>query len=99
MVAKVKAKKKIPTATSAVKTRKGRTTTTRLSSKNQVTLPVEIIRKAGFKVGQSINCRVTEDGKIELSPPENPIMGLIGAGKGIFDDFDLDKERADAWGE
>ena len=95
MVAKVKAKKKA----AAIKTRRGRTTTTRLSSKNQVTLPVEIIRKAGFKVGQSINCRVTEDGKIELSPPENPIMSLIGAGKGIFDDFDLDKERADAWGE
>ena len=95
MVAKVKAKRKAP----VVKTRKGRTTTTRLSSKNQVTLPVEIIRKAGFKVGDTINCRVTEDGKIELSPPENPIMSLIGAGKGIFDDFDLDKERADAWGE
>ena len=99
MVAKVKAKKKTPPAKSAVKTRKGRTTTTRLSSKNQVTLPVEIIRKAGFKVGDTINCTVTKDGKIELSPPENPIMSLIGAGKGIFDDFDLEKERADAWGE
>ncbi len=95
MVTKVKAKKKAP----AVKTRRGRTTTTRLSSKNQVTLPVEIIRKAGFRVGQTINCRVTEDGKIELSPPENPIMSLFGAGNGIFDDFDLEAERADAWGE
>ena len=95
MVAKVKAKKK----PRAVKTRKGRTTTTRLSSKNQVTLPVEIIRKAGFKVGDTLNCAVTKEGKIELSPPENPIMSLIGAGNGIFDDLDWEAERADAWGE
>lgn len=95
MVAKVKAKKNAP----VVKTRKGRTTTTRLSSKNQVTLPVEIIRKAGFKVGDTLNCTVNKDGKIELSPPENPIMSLIGAGDGIFDDFDLEAERADGWGE
>jgi bifunctional DNA-binding transcriptional regulator/antitoxin component of YhaV-PrlF toxin-antitoxin module len=99
MVAKVKAKKKPPPAKSAVKTRKGRTTTTRLSSKNQVTLPVEIIRKAGFRVGDTINCTVTKDGKIELSAPENPIMSLIGAGNGIFDDLDWRAERADAWGE
>lgn len=95
MVAKVKAKKKTP----AIKTRKGRTTTTRLSSKNQVTLPVEIIRKAGFKVGDSINCTVNEQGKIELSIPENRIMSLFGAGNGIFDDLDWEAERADAWGE
>jgi len=99
MVAKVKAKKKVPVAKTAIRTRKGRTTTTRLSSKNQVTLPVEIIRKAGFKAGDILNCAVNKEGKIELSPPENPIMSLIGAGKGIFDDFDLEKERADAWGE
>lgn len=99
MAAKVKAKKKAPIAKALVRTRKGRTTTTRLSSKNQVTLPVEIIRKAGFKVGHTINCRVTEDGKVELSYPENPIMSLFGAGNGIFDDLDWDVERAEAWGE
>lgn len=96
MKAKVKAKKK--TAVQP-RTRKGRTTTTRLSAKNQITLPVDIIRKAGFKVGDTINCTVTKDGKIELSPPENPIMRLIGAGNGIFDDFDLEKERAEGWPE
>ena len=96
MKAKVKAKKK---AAVTVKTRKGRTTTTRLSAKNQITLPVDIIRKAGFKVGDTINCTVNKAGKIELAPPENPIMKLIGAGNGIFDDFDLEAERAFSWGE
>ena len=92
MVAKVKAKKKAP----VVKTRKGRTTTTRLSSKNQVTLPVEIIRKAGFKVGDTINCRVTEDGKIELAPPENPMMQFAGMFTGLYEGFDLRVDR-DSW--
>lgn len=96
MKAKVKAKK---TAVPPMKTRKGRTTTTRLSAKNQITLPVDIIRKAGFKVGDTINCRVNEDGKIELFAPQNRIMSLFGAGNGIYDDFDWEKERADAWPE
>ncbi len=96
MKAKVKAKKK--TAAPA-KTRKGRTTTTRLSTKNQITLPVDIIRKAGFQVGDTINCRVNENGMIELYAPKNRIMSLFGVGNGIYDDFDWEKERADAWDE
>jgi len=79
--------------------RAGRTSTTRLSSKNQITIPVEILRKAGFKVGDTMNCTVDEEGKIELARPENRILSLLGAGNGIFDDFDLEAERADAWPE
>lgn len=96
MKAKVKAKKKVAVA---AKPRKGRTTTTRLSAKNQITLPVDIIRKAGFTVGDTINCTVNKEGKIELSPSENPILKLVGVGKGIFDNFDLEKERAEGWPE
>lgn len=92
MVAKVKAKKKA----AAIKTRKGRTTTTRLSSKNQVTLPVEIIRKAGFKVGDSINCTVNEQGKIELSIPANPMLQFAGMFSGLYEGFDLRADR-DSW--
>lgn len=94
MVAKVKAKKKAPKT--AVKTRKGRTTTTRLSSKNQVTLPVEIIRKAGFKVGDTLNCTVNKDGKIELSAPENPMLQFAGMFTGLYEGFDLRADR-DSW--
>ena len=96
MKAKVKAKKK---AVVQPKTRKGRTTTTRLSAKNQITLPVDIIRKAGFQVGDKINCRVNEEGKIELYRPQSRILSLIGAGNGIYDNYDFAAERADAWDE
>lgn len=96
MKAQVKAKKKTAVPP---KTRKGRTTTTRLSAKNQITLPVDIIRKARFKVGDTIHCHVNEEGKIELFAPQNRIMSLFGVGNGIYDDFDWKKERADAWDE
>lgn len=96
MKAKVKAKK---AAEIPAKTRKGRTTSTRLSAKNQITLPVDIIRKAGFKVGDTINCRVNEKGMVELFTPENRIMSLLGAGNGIYDNYDFAAERADAWDE
>jgi len=95
MKAKVKAKKR---ATLPVKTRKGRTTTTRLSAKNQITLPVDIIRKAGFQVGDTINCAINKEGKIELSAPVNPILRLAGIAPGVYDNFDLQVER-DSWDE
>jgi bifunctional DNA-binding transcriptional regulator/antitoxin component of YhaV-PrlF toxin-antitoxin module len=94
MVTKVKAKK-----TSARKQRAGRTTTSRVSAKNQITIPVDILRKAGFKVGDTINCAVNAEGKIELARPENRILSLLGAGNGIYDDFNWESERADAWDE
>lgn len=93
MKAKVKAKKR---AAAPVKTRKGRTTTTRLSAKNQITLPVDIIRKAGFKVGDAINCTINKEGKIELSPPENPMLELVGIATGLYAGYDLRADR-DAW--
>lgn len=93
MMAKVKAKKK---TTVPARTRKGRTTATRLSAKNQITLPVEIIRKAGFRVGDTINCTINKDGRIELSPLENPMLELVGIATGLYAGYDLRADR-DAW--
>ena len=73
--------------------------TTKVSAKNQITIPVDIMRKAGFKVGDIVHCSVNENGEIELTRPTKRIMTLLGAGNGIYDDFDWAKERADAWRE
>lgn len=78
--------------------RAGRTTTTRLSAKNQITIPVEILRKAGFKVGDTINCTVDEEGKVLLTHPENPMLQFAGIATGVYDNFDLRAER-DSWDE
>ncbi len=76
--------------------RAGRTMTTRVSAKNQITIPVDILRKAGFKVGDSINCAVMANGTIALSRQQKPILSLAGIGTGLYDNFDLEVER-DSW--
>ena len=76
----------------------GRTTMSRLSAKNQITIPVEILRKAGFKVGDTINCAVNEKGEIELSRPVNPMLQFAGIATGLYDGFDLRVDR-DSWDE
>jgi bifunctional DNA-binding transcriptional regulator/antitoxin component of YhaV-PrlF toxin-antitoxin module len=91
MTAKVKAKK-------TPAQRAGRTMTTRLSAKNQITIPVDVLRKAGFKVGDAINCTVDEDGKILLAKPINPMLQFAGIFSGMYDGFDLRADR-DAWDE
>lgn len=78
--------------------RAGRRSTTRLSSKNQITIPVEILRKAGFRVGDTINCAVNEKGEIELSRPVNPMLQFAGIATGLYDGFDLRIDR-DSWDE
>ncbi len=78
--------------------RAGRTMTTRLSAKNQITIPVEVMRKAGFKVGDTINCTVDEDGKILLAKPINPMLQFAGIFSGMYEGFDLRADR-DAWDE
>ena len=88
MVTKVKAKEKAK--------RSGRTTSTRLSAKNQITIPVDIMRKAGFKVGDTINCTVDDGGNVLLSKPENPMMQFAGMFTGLYEGFDLRRDR-DAW--
>jgi bifunctional DNA-binding transcriptional regulator/antitoxin component of YhaV-PrlF toxin-antitoxin module len=39
---------------------------TRLSSKNQVTIPVDVLREAGLSAGDQILVRATGPGRVEL---------------------------------
>jgi bifunctional DNA-binding transcriptional regulator/antitoxin component of YhaV-PrlF toxin-antitoxin module len=92
MKSKVKAKKASPT-------RRGRTSTSRISSKNQVTVPVDILRAIGLETGDNVTFEI-KDGVIVMTPQEiddHPLRLLIGAGKGIYDNFDLAKERETMW--
>ena len=50
--------------------RRGRTSTSRLSSKNQVTLPVDIVRSAGLDAGDIVNFEV-KAGRIIITVQEN----------------------------
>ena len=69
MVSKVKAKKsarKPARKVTAPVQRKGRTSTSRLSSKNQLTVPVDILRSVGLEVGDEVEFVVNNAGFIEV---------------------------------
>ena len=76
--------------------RAGRTSTSRLSSKNQLTVPVVILRKVGIEAGDEVEFAVNDAGfiQIQVMGDANPVLNLVGAFPGIFDEFDQEKERA-----
>ena len=95
MTPKVKAK------TPARSARRGRTSTSRLSSKNQLTLPVDIVREFGLETGVEVSFEI-KDGLILIKPLVNeshPLRNLIGVGENIYEGFDLAKERSQMWPE
>lgn len=95
MVSKVKSKKKV----SAPKTRAGRTSTSRISSKNQVTIPVDILRTIGLQAGDDVEFAINNAGVIAITPIEasvgkqHKIMALVGDMTEYYDGFDLAAER------
>ena len=101
MASKVKGKSKKATSTGGA-TRRGRTRTSRLSSQHQVTIPVDVLREAGFVVGDELVFEVRE-GVVVLSAPESPESNqrhmLCGAAGDAFKGFDWDKERLSSWPE
>ena len=79
--------------------RRGRTSTSRISAKHQVTVPVDILRAIGLTVGDKVKFEI-KDGAIAITPEQiddHPLRLLIGAGGSDYDDFDLAKEREAMW--
>ena len=97
-MAVVKAVKKAPVDKAKKSARAGRTSTSKLSSKNQLTVPVDILRSIGLTTGDEVEFSVNDAGFIEVKPvlEENPIMRLVGIGTDIYKDFDLEKDR-ESW--
>ena len=91
---KSKVKAKTPRAQ-----RRGRTSTSRISAKHQVTVPVDILRAIGLEAGDKVKFEIKE-GEIAITPDEldeHPLRLLIGAGGSDYDDFNLAKEREAMW--
>jgi len=68
----------------------------RVSSKNQVTLPVEAMRAAGLRPGDEITVRPVGDGEIVLATRGTRIRRHAGIATGIYGDGELDRLR-DEW--
>jgi AbrB family looped-hinge helix DNA binding protein len=51
----------------------------RLSSKNQVTIPVDVLREAGLRPGDEVDVRATAEGRIEIAPADDLVRRFSGA--------------------
>ena len=91
-----KAVKKAPVDKAKKSARAGRTSTSKLSSKNQLTVPVDILRSIGLTTGDEVEFSVNDAGFIEVKPvlsELNPVLELAGKYSKAFKNFDLAKER------
>jgi bifunctional DNA-binding transcriptional regulator/antitoxin component of YhaV-PrlF toxin-antitoxin module len=68
----------------------------RVSSKNQVTIPVEAMHAAGLRAGDEITVRPVGKGEIILATKDSRIRRHAGIAKGIYSDGELDRLR-DEW--
>ena len=92
----VKAVEKAPVIKAKKSARAGRTSTSKLSSKNQLTVPVDILRSIGLTTGDEVEFSVNDAGFIEVKPVVselNPVLELAGKYSKAFKNFDLAKER------
>ncbi len=67
---------------------------TRLSRKNQVTIPVESVRAAGLHPGDQLHVKV-EDGRVILERERDPLDEVLGSLPGVWPKDALKKLRAE----
>ncbi len=68
----------------------------KVSSKNQVTLPVEAMRAAGLHAGEEVTVRPIGDGELIIAARGSRIRRHAGIATGIYEDGELDRLR-DEW--
>jgi AbrB family looped-hinge helix DNA binding protein len=68
----------------------------KVSSKNQVTIPVEAMRAAGLRAGDEITVRPVGEGEIVIATRGSRVRRNAGIAKGIYNDGELDRLR-DEW--
>ena len=71
----------------------------RINSKNQVTIPADILRASGLQAGDDVEFAINNAGVIAITPKEqgvgkqHKIMALVGDMTEYYDGFDLAAER------
>jgi AbrB family looped-hinge helix DNA binding protein len=68
----------------------------KVSSKNQITLPVETMRAAGLHAGDEVTVRSMGDGEIVVAARGSRVRRHAGIAKRIYRDGELDRLR-DEW--
>jgi len=68
----------------------------RVSSKNQVTLPVEAMRAAGLRAGEEVTVRPIGDGELIIAARGSRVRRHAGIASGVYREGELDDLR-DEW--
>jgi bifunctional DNA-binding transcriptional regulator/antitoxin component of YhaV-PrlF toxin-antitoxin module len=68
----------------------------KVSSKNQITLPVETMRAAGLHAGDEVTVRPIGEGEIVVAARRSRVRRHAGIAHGIYRDGELDRLR-DEW--
>jgi AbrB family looped-hinge helix DNA binding protein len=68
----------------------------KVSSKNQVTLPVEAMRAAGLRAGDEVVVRPVGEGEVLVAVRGSRVRRHAGIAKGIYPIGELDRVR-DEW--
>ena len=68
----------------------------RVSSKNQVTLPVDVMRSAGLAPGDEVTIRSVGDGEVLVAARGSRVRRHAGVATGIYQPGELDRLR-DEW--
>ena len=64
-----------------------------MSSKNQVTLPVEVMRAVGLRAGDEITVRPAGEGEIVLAARGSRVRRHAGIATGMYESGELDRLR------
>lgn len=95
----IKGEKKQAAVAPIKQTRRGRSSTSRISAKHQITIPVEVLRNSNLQIGDDVEITVNSEGVVEVKKvaPINPFQALADAMGDTYVGFDLAKERAESW--
>jgi bifunctional DNA-binding transcriptional regulator/antitoxin component of YhaV-PrlF toxin-antitoxin module len=75
--------------------RKRRRGATRISSKHQITIPVDALRAAGLEIGERVVARAAGPGRVVLEREHDLIAEFAGTLTGTYPAGGLDRLRAE----
>ena len=67
----------------------------RISAKNQVTLPVDAMREAGLQVGERLIAKAVGPGRVVLEREDDVISEIAGKFTGLYSANEVDELRAE----
>lgn len=97
MANKVNAKRS-PKKSTSPRPRRGRATTSRISSKNQITIPVEVLREVNLNPGDPVEFMIDKENRIVIASIDEAdwkksLRELAGSMSGLSRTIDYKKER------